>query len=495
MPSISVKASSRIPFSGARSFVAHPLVVNMIGDECAVYLRSVSHSSPGVELSLSDAQTPGDQLRFYTKERVIRGLVYIGDQLAGQYEDGITVEVDGALSEADHDFFAALESGGLLLELEPGRQSYARPLEEEDAAFERTTTLIEKRQLDESSIAHELDRLLAYGDSWSAVQLARTVGESGYVPGPKLATSMALAYGLQGDSGEAERLFKIWEDEGGIEAARAKYSLAMMYARHHPTGRLDDHAAGRYLQEAYEILTDLEQTKAVVYETVFNRNGYALLLFRWGRYDEAALLLEHGIAILGETEWDGQLHQTVLLNNLGRVYGALGRPDDAERTLRQAALLDPLFAEYWQDLASFLCDHEQLEEAFAAATEARKLDPAITGAHELYAYISERLGRADAAVDGYTAAWTLGSAQAGLALLRLLSDSDRHVEVIEIWRRVAASLESIEDRSEAELIGLEAASFADPEIDIFDNLLALQAKYPESAIVTENLMAARSRIS
>jgi len=493
MLTISVTASKQVPFSGARSFLAHQQVEHVIGGEYLVHLRPVSHRSPDGELSLSDAQTPGDQLRFYTKERAIRGLVYVGSRLADQFEDGVTVRVAGELSEADHDFFAALGSGRMRMRIESEHQLQVRPTEPEDASLESIVALIERGKIDESTIAEELDRLLAFGDSWSAVWLARTLEQSGHKPGAKLATSMALSYGLQGDGADAERLFRIWEGEGGLEAARAKYSLAMMFARHHVSGRLDDQTAGRYLQEAHEILTGLEPTEAVVYETVFNRNGYALLLFRWRRYDEAALLLENGIATLNETQWSRQLHQTVLLNNLGRVYAAMGRPAEAERTLRKAAFLDPLFAEYWQDLASFLCDRERLADAFEAARRARSLDPAIIGVHELYAFIAERLGRTEEAVDGYSAAWALGAEQAGLALLRVLSDSGRHAQVLETWRRAAASLELSEDRAEAELIGIEAESFTDPNTDVVRKLLALQERYPDSEIVMENLMTARSR--
>jgi len=487
-------ANERIPFSGARSFIKHPSVQSFLTGPHFLYVRPITHELPQNEISLSDKQSPGSQLRFYTKERVTRGWRYLGQEL-GKAIGQADLIITGNVHEADQEFFAEISRGGVRILWHAEHGTGNSVLAEEDRRFNEVLFALESRTATLGQLQGELERLLACGDSWTALDLSRSIESQGIAIDASLASSMALAYGLQGWNDDSERLFRKWEDAGTLDAARARYSLAMLYARHHDSQRRSQEIAEEYLQSAYSLLNRLPESAAVNYEKVFNRNGYALLLFRNKQFSEAALLLEEGIASLTRTELDGQLHKTVLLNNLGRVYGAMGRMHDAEKALGAAVDLDPLFAEYHQDLASLLIDLGDLARAREEARAARDLDPAIMGAHELLGFACEHLGLVDEAVASYRAAFDLGSTTAGLALLRALSAATRYHEVLDIVDLVAAAHSDGEDLVECRLVGVEALSLTDAETDFVALLEELAVQHPDSPLIAENIKMARRSVS
>lgn len=72
-----------------------------------------------------------------------------------------------------------------------------------------------------------------------------------------------------------------------------------------------------------------------------------------------------------------RLHHTVLTSNLARVVKSMGDLQEAERLFREAIAMDPEFAEYHQDFASFLSDMGRFEEAAVEAGRTVELDPSI----------------------------------------------------------------------------------------------------------------------
>ena len=72
-----------------------------------------------------------------------------------------------------------------------------------------------------------------------------------------------------------------------------------------------------------------------------------------------------------------RLHHTVLTSNLARVVKSMGNLQEAERLFREAIAMDPEFAEYHQDFASFLSDMGRFEEATVEAGRTVELDPSI----------------------------------------------------------------------------------------------------------------------
>lgn len=480
---IQISSAPTIPFSAARAVVRELRKARRLDDDVAVYLRPVTHSLPEGEFSLSDSQTPGDQLRFYTRPRVLRGWRYVGRALATDAEP-LSIDCRGIMGPQDREFLDALRAGGLVVDIVETPASHEH--RGEDARFARVLGAVADD--DAETVADELDRLLATGDSWTALSIATAYDNAHEVSTARLATSMGLAFGLQSENEQSERMFRLWERSGGIEAARAQYSLAMLYARHHDPARLKMSRAREYLEAAYETLHELPESRAVRYERIFNRNGFALLLFREGSFAEAAALLEAGVEELSSSSWSGQIHHTVLLNNLGRVYAAMGREVDAIASLRQAVEFDPRFAEYRQDLASQLADAGRVREAYEEALVARSLDPAVPEIHELTGYLAEQLGLLDDARASYATAWDLGHSSAGLSLARLLSDQERYGELTAVIDEIAGAQSKSDDRVEAEILRLEARSMLDGSVDVQDGLRRLLADYPDSALLAENLV-------
>lgn len=72
-----------------------------------------------------------------------------------------------------------------------------------------------------------------------------------------------------------------------------------------------------------------------------------------------------------------RLHYTVLTSNLARVVKSMGDLQEAERLFREAIAMDPEFAEYHQDFASFLSDMGRFKEATVEAGRTVELDPSI----------------------------------------------------------------------------------------------------------------------
>ena len=65
-----------------------------------------------------------------------------------------------------------------------------------------------------------------------------------------------------------------------------------------------------------------------------------------------------------------RLHHTVLTSNLARVVKSMGDLQEAERLFREAIAMDPEFAEYHQDFASFLSDMGRWQDARLSSNRA-----------------------------------------------------------------------------------------------------------------------------
>ena len=99
---------------------------------------------------------------------------------------------------------------------------------------------------------------------------------------------------------EAEQWYNRWAALSDLDHARANYAKSMLCARHHPPYLRSIDEAGRLLEEAYELFEAMteEDNPKLVFEKVFDRNGYALVQFRRGNVDSAVDLVTRGIETL-----------------------------------------------------------------------------------------------------------------------------------------------------------------------------------------------------
>jgi tetratricopeptide (TPR) repeat protein len=480
--------STAVPFSATRQFLDAVLDADA-RTQLTLALRPITHDSAARDASLSDRQSPADQIRFYTRSRCMRDFRLIARELAARLPGGATIALSGSLNAADRDFFSILAPYWAV-------EITAR-LDGPDSVAARHPDLDRIRdglRTDEDWVwlQRTLATYLSLGDSWTSVWLAdQALARHPHVP-PSVADVLGVGYGLQDRTGDSELLYRRWREAGGIDLARANYSLAMLYARHHPAALRDDSRATALLEEAWEVLRGLDgDDEQVCYEQVFNRNGIALILYRQRRHAEAIELLEGSIAGLSGTRFGEGLHHTVLANNLGRVYAAAGDPVRAERYLRVAVDLDPKFAEYWFDLASFYADRERFDDAAEAAATAEACSRTIADIPALRGYIAGRTGANEAAAEHYRRAWAVepGHVQAALGAAHHLSELGRYAETRPWLDRLATAVLTDGQRESRDLLLLEADLNADPPLAgpaLRDRMDGLVARYPASDTVRDN---------
>lgn len=136
------------------------------------------------------------------------------------------------------------------------------------------------------------------------------------------------------------------------------YLLGLLYSRNLPKPFQNLNKSMLALNEAYTIL---KKDDFIVpnkeFRKVFNRNGYALLLFYTGQYEETITLLNELIAKIEKIALKhsfAKLHLTVLHYNLFQVYNAIDMNLNAENEIKQVITLDPNDVEYKYDYIRFL---------------------------------------------------------------------------------------------------------------------------------------------
>jgi tetratricopeptide (TPR) repeat protein len=158
---------------------------------------------------------------------------------------------------------------------------------------------------------------------------------------------------------------------------QSAYATAMLYTRHHEPEVRDDRKAKAWINEAIAIASTVPDAKRRAFQTVFNRNGLALIEVHLGNLPEALRLVNEGLdhldKELGATEH--RLHRSVLRYNRGQVYAGLGRLEDALADYTAVIAEDPNYAEYYFDRGNLLRRLDRDEEALADYETAMRLSP------------------------------------------------------------------------------------------------------------------------
>lgn len=280
---------------------------------------------------------------------------------------------------------------------------------------------------------------LRAGDPWGCERLLvrfdpSDLGESGH-------HAMATALVALDRPAEAESHFLAWIEAADlVGAARAKYGLAMLYARFHEKERRSDRHAAAILDGA---LTDLALARTAdvnldtTFDEVFNRNGYALLEFRRGKVQSALELLRSGLARLPDTSERNHLHRSVLLYNMAQVYRRIGKNAEAVDVYEQVLALDPNMPEYHCELAMSLLALGRESDALRAVQVALSLDPYIPESHALMGFIFTRCGQAAQAACSYSRAdeltRTLRSAYECAFAVAAIGDHSRVLSLLDRW--------------------------------------------------------------
>ncbi|MER7770467.1 tetratricopeptide repeat protein [Kitasatospora sp. NPDC096140] len=170
-----------------------------------------------------------------------------------------------------------------------------------------------------------------------------------------LATKVTTALAILGRPEEAERRY--------IELRAmfrqpmlhifSGYALAMLYTRYYPAEHKDHQLAKAHLHNVLAMASLLPDHDQRVFQSVFNRNGLALVELQLGNPTEALRLVSTGLADI-DRELPAEkhrLHRSVLVHNRGRVYTALGRLEEALADIDTVIELDPNYPDYYFDRA------------------------------------------------------------------------------------------------------------------------------------------------
>ncbi|MEI3611240.1 tetratricopeptide repeat protein [Pseudogracilibacillus sp. SO30301A] len=156
--------------------------------------------------------------------------------------------------------------------------------------------------------------------------------------------------------------------------------MELLNARHHPKHLQSISKAEELLNEAFNAFQNEEPS----FHKIFNRNGYALKLYRKGKIEEAIKILLDGISKLQKSKLsnvDNGLHESVLTYNLAQCYVNLNRFEEASSAFERLISMDPYYPENHLEYAKYLINNEKYDVAYKHLTYAKDLNPYIPETH------------------------------------------------------------------------------------------------------------------
>jgi tetratricopeptide (TPR) repeat protein len=214
--------------------------------------------------------------------------------------------------------------------------------------------------------------------------------------------------------GNAETALRIAEEEalGKVREAgrlcRLYYLVSMLYARYLP--QRDLATAEDYLERGMEEIARAGLPDSEMhFQTVFNRNGLAMIRFFQGRFQEAIDLCREGFNRLEEHIEPGKhrLHRSVLLYNTAQVYSTVGAHDDAIANYTAAMEMDPNYSEYYNERGSIHLRLGHLAAAREDYLKAIELSPPYQEVRTNLGQCCRQMGLMEEAIEAYSAALDL----------------------------------------------------------------------------------------
>lgn len=364
--------------------------------------------------SLTDASTSDEQIRFFQKHRARRNYIKVASEISERC-GAVCIRIGNCdqLDEPSRDFLsvAAAVCGWRIdytpkfLESLPSSSAWAA----EDEEILRVVASEEVGdRLDEVWVA--AFEFINVGDAWTGVALGKLMVK--HEQSPRMWNLLALGHAMLSETEQAEFYYRRWAADGGVlDKVRAFYGIAMLYARHHPEGLRSLDVADMFLQDAYELLEQMDPVErardAIVFEDVFNRNGQALILFRRGEVDAALALLEWGIARLTATGEKVAIHRSVLLYNLAQCHRQLGDLSAAIEAYERLLVVDPFMAEYRFEAAKCHAEAGDLAAAITAVEAGLSLDDSLAAGWSLLGVYFDRAHEVNEAVRAFGQAHAL----------------------------------------------------------------------------------------
>lgn len=444
--------------------------------------------------SLTDAATSNEQIRFFQHQRARRSYIKIAQYVRRTFGP-IEIHVTDALTldGPSRDFLdAAVRVGGWSVQLRfdsdvhaPGPLFFA----EEQALLDMLSS--SSRSDHAGQIARLAFDYVNSGDAWTALNLGQLLQE--IEQSPRVWNLMALAHAMLDETVPAEFYYDRWSTSGGpLDAIRALYGKAMLYARHHPASLRSLDRSDELLNEAYTLIHQLDpqdrDDDGVVFDEVFNRNGFALILFRRGNVDEAIRLLRWGIERLTQTGEKVAIHRSVLIYNLAQCYKQIGNLTAAIATYIELLDVDPHMPEYHLEAAKCLASAGDYGAALKACQQAVELDESLASAWGLIGVYEGELNSHQAAAQAHARAASLDPASyahpTNLVYSLILAERmDEAIHHIDGWIHSALPREDAERRASLSAeISVRQGRYA----DALESIEAGLALFPDSDTLAAN---------
>lgn len=182
------------------------------------------------------------------------------------------------------------------------------------------------------------------------------------------------------------------------------YATGMLYARHYPEPQRDYLLARAYMNQTIVLAAALPESKPRAFQSVFARNGLALVEVRDRRPEEALRLLEYGLARLAEElePDEHRLHRVVLRYNRAQVYVGMGDFQKALEEYEEVVRIDPNFPEHHFNLGIVLRRLGRNSEALASFASSLEISPPYPEAYYNMADTRMELGDPAGALEDFS---------------------------------------------------------------------------------------------
>ncbi|HST77471.1 MAG TPA: tetratricopeptide repeat protein [Verrucomicrobiae bacterium] len=181
------------------------------------------------------------------------------------------------------------------------------------------------------------------------------------------------------------------------------YLVAMFYARYSKPRNLS--RGEDYLELALQELDKAELPDHLRhFETVFNRNGLAMIRSFERKFDQAIDLCKTGLARLNQHLPADKhvLHRSILIYNIAQVYSSMGATEEAIAYYSEAIAMDPNYSEYYNERGSLYMHQGRTSDALRDYLQAIELSSPY---YEVFTNLGQcyrKMGQMEPAVGAYT---------------------------------------------------------------------------------------------
>lgn len=336
-------------------------------------------------LSLTDRIDPENQIRFFLSDRTLRKVAELARKIADTGISNFSVELQHSEGILLQQLIRSLDRMQIKITLVPcGTLKFTASLTGNEQQL--LAEILKGPHGSEERLTDDIRKIINCGDVFTAEHLLEHALRYFSDFEARHANIIGTIKNCVNKPIEAEYYYlRFKENPQPLALVQAHYPLSMLYLRHHKQNKINLEKGKQLLEEAFQYILDgglnsLDEEERNFY-TVFNRNGYGLVMFREGKTREAIELLEWGLETLSSHAGKHFMHKSVILYNICQCYKKLGDYDNAISAYRKLLDIDYAFPEYHLELGLCLLDKGDLAGYRACLNEALSVSPYHADTH------------------------------------------------------------------------------------------------------------------